>query len=51
MAESPLIQIIKPRLTRHVVCPYCGKKQLFAKQKEHWCKCLIKCRDERRDKN
>ena len=36
MAESPLIQIVEPRLTRHVVFPHCRKKQLFVKQKEHW---------------
>ena len=36
MAESPLIQIVQPRLTQHVVCPHCRKKQPFFKQKEHW---------------
>lgn len=36
MAESPLIQIVEPRLTRHTICPHCRKRQLFVKQKEHW---------------
>jgi transposase len=36
MAESPLIQIVEPRRARHIVCPYCKKKQRFVKQKEHW---------------
>ncbi len=36
MTESPVIQVVEPRLCRHVVCPHCTQKQLFIKQKEHW---------------
>lgn len=36
MAESPLIQIVKHRLTRHIICSHCREKQFFVKQKEHW---------------
>ena len=35
MPASLLIQIVEPRLTRHVICPHCRVKQLFVKQKEH----------------
>lgn len=36
MAGSPLVQVIEPRLSSHVVCPHCKKRQPFIKEKEHW---------------
>jgi len=36
MTGSPEIQVVEPRLPRHVICPHCRQKQLFIKQKEHW---------------
>jgi transposase len=36
MSDSPLIQVIEPRIPRHVVCPYCEQRQPFRKKKEHW---------------
>jgi hypothetical protein len=33
MLESLFIQIVEPRLTRHVICLHCGVRQLLFKHK------------------
>jgi len=30
------IKIIKPRIPKFCICPFCNTKQLFRKKKEHW---------------
>lgn len=34
--ENARIKVIKPRIKKYCTCPYCGKKQIFKKKKEHW---------------
>ena len=37
MTGFPVIPVVDLRLPRRVICPHCQQKQLFIKQKEHWC--------------
>jgi len=30
------VKIIKPRISKFCICPFCNTKQLFRKKKEHW---------------
>jgi len=30
------VKIIKPRIPKLCICPFCNMKQLFRKKKEHW---------------
>ncbi len=30
------VKIIKPRIPKFCICPFCNRKQRFRKKKEHW---------------
>jgi len=36
MSKSLSIQIVEPRIPKHVVCPFCGLKQPFVKETQYW---------------
>ena len=36
MVEPHSVQILEPRIRKHVVCPYCGFKQPFVKETQYW---------------
>jgi len=36
MIEPHSVQILEPRIRKHVVCPYCGFKQPFIKETQYW---------------
>jgi len=33
---KPRIKIVKPRIPKFCICPFCKTKQRFKKVKEHW---------------
>jgi len=36
MSEPLSVQILEPRIPRHVVCPFCGFRQPFVKETHYW---------------
>jgi len=33
---KPRVKVVKPRISKFCICPFCNTKQLFRKKKEHW---------------